>query len=191
MVLRRAALIVGLLLAPGAVEAQAAQALLDHHARLERELARPASPARERRLVTLLDGAIDYDAIVRRVLVVHWGELSEDARREVTDLLTRAIRHRYRASVEALTGWRVEVVSDTPQGIGRRVETRATRADETRSIGYDLFAAEGAGFRIVDLRFDGSSLVHQYRVQFDAVIRRHGWDGFLARLRRRVEVEET
>lgn len=170
------------------VKAQAADALLARHAELERELARPASPARERRLVRLLDRAIDYDMIVHRVLVVHWDGLSDAQRAEVTELLTRAIRHRYRASIEALHGWSVEVVSERERGVGRRVVTRARRGAEVREIAYDLFGG-GREWRVVDFIIDGESLVHQYRSQFHRVIRREGWDGFLARVRSRVEAD--
>lgn len=170
---------------PAEARAQAADDLLARHAELDRELGRPESPRRERRLVQLLDRAIDYPMIVRRVLVLHWDELTEAQRTEVSDLLTRAIRHRYRASVEALRGWDVRVTSEARRGIGRRVETEARRDEERRSIGYDLYQREDA-WRVVDLIVDGDSLVHQYRTQFDGVIRREGWGGFLTRLRDRV-----
>jgi len=176
--------------APAAAAAQAADALVARHAQLDRELSRRESPARERRLVRLLDQTIDYDMIVRRVLVVHWDDLSEAQREEVSDLLTRAIRHRYRSSVEALRGWDVTVRSEAPQGVGRRVVTRAVRESETRDVGYDLYEADGQ-WRVVDLRVEGDSLVHQYRVQFDRVIRHEGWDGFIERLRSRVEADES
>lgn len=192
MVLRvaRAASLAVLVWLGGAAEAraQAADALLARHAELERELSRPASAARERRLLRLLDRAIDYEMIVRRVLVLHWDGLSEAQRAEVTRLLERAIRQRYRASVEALRGWEVEVVSEAERGVGRQVVTRVRRGDEVRQVAYDLYR-EGREWRVVDLNVDGESLVHQYRVQFDRVIRRDGWDGFLARLRQRVEAE--
>lgn len=126
--------------------------------------------------------------IVRRVLVVHWESLGEGQRAEVTELLGRAIRNRYRESAEALHGWRVEVVSESERGIGRQVVTRVSRGAEERRIAYDLFREERE-WRVVDLIVDGESLVHQYRAQFDRLIRREGWEGFMTRSRRLVEEE--
>lgn len=180
----------GAMFGPTSASAQAAEALLERHAELDRELARRPSAARERRLVRLLDQTVDHAMIVHRVLVVHWGERSEEERETARDLLTRAVRHRYRASVASLHGWDVEVVSDEPRGVGRRVVTRARRGDEVRNVSYDLYLDEGQ-WRVVDLIIEGDSLVHQYRVQFDRVIRHEGWNGFIERLRRRVEADES
>lgn len=171
-------------------QAQASGPLLRRHAQLSRALRRPASPRRERRLVRLLDDAIDYEMIVRRVLVVHWDGMSSGQREDALQLLSAAIRHRYRSSIEALGGWTVRVESERARGVGRRVETVAVRGNETRRIGYDLFAREGQ-WRVVDLVVDGESLVHDYRNQFDRVVRREGVDGLLRRLRDRVEEDAS
>lgn len=187
--MRSAIVLVVVLVGASSASAQAGEALIQHHAQLERELSRPASPLRERRLIRLLDRAIDYDMIVRRVLVVHWGDLSAAQRDDVTQLLTRAIRHRYRQNIEALAGWQVAVVSEGERGVGRQVVTRARRGPEAREIAYDLYAAQGQQWRVVDLVIEGDSLVHQYRTRFDHVIRREGWAGFMARLRATVERE--
>ena len=170
----------------GHAHAHAGDAFIRTHARLERELARPASRRHTRRLARLLDRTLDYERMVHRVLVVHWDGLSTPQRRTVTELMTRAIRHRYQGSVGALDGWEVRVVSEHERGIGRRVQTQGTRGSETRSVSYDMFGS-GNDWRVVDIIVEGDSLVHQYRVQFDRLINRDGWDAFIVRLRERVE----
>ena len=177
-------LLVGLaLLAAGApAEAQAGEVVLRRHAQLERLLTARRTASRQRTLDRLLEQAVDYDAIVQRALVVHWQDLEPAQREEVTDLLRRAIRARYQANVEALAGYDVTLTTEAPRGIGVRVTTAARRGDESRTIAYDVLNT-----RITDLIVDGESLVHQYRVQFDRVIRREGWSAFVARLRQNVE----
>lgn len=175
---------------PGAATAQAGDALMRQHAALQRLLGRTESPRRQARLTRMLDAAIDYDTITRRVLVLHWGTLEADQQGEVSELLRQAIRHRYRRSVDALRGWDVQVIEERPRGPGVRVVTRATRGAESRNIEYDMYYA-GGSWRVVDFIVEGESLIHQYRVQFGHVIRRNGFGGFLGRLRARVEADEA
>ncbi|HJL16550.1 MAG TPA: ABC transporter substrate-binding protein [Sandaracinaceae bacterium LLY-WYZ-13_1] len=183
-----ALLLLGLLLpaSASAQEGPAARGLLTQHRRVTRLLERPASRARERRLDRALDRALDYEMITRRALVVHWEDLSAAQREEVTDLLHRAIARRYRASLEELRGWTVEVLEERPRGPGYRVVTEARHDGERRRIEYDMLRT-GGEWRIVDVIHEGDSLIHQYRRQFDRVIRREGWDGFVRRLRADVD----
>jgi phospholipid transport system substrate-binding protein len=177
--------------APWAASAQtgdASAALAVRHQQLERALAMRAGDARQRALDRLLDEVLDYDAITSRALVVHWSTLTAEQRTEVSDLLRRAIRQTYQTSVESLRGFEVTVTSEEPHGPGVRVLSRAVRAGESRAIEYDLVRTSGR-WRIVDLVVDGNSLIHQYRLQFNRAIRRYGWDGFIERLRERVESE--
>lgn len=164
--------------------------VLSRNEGLQAELRRPASRARSRRLRRMLEEVLDYGHITRRALVVYWDNLSVPQRREAEQLLTRAIRVRYLQNVEALAGYEVRVQSERPRGPGFRVVTEATQGRERRQIEYDL-VRHGSRYRIVDLIVDSDSLIHMYRQQFNRVIRREGFDGFIRRLEEVVRRDEA
>ena len=170
---------------PATAQCQASAALQARHAELDKAMTRATSNAGKKRVVRLLDDSVDYDAIIHRVLVSHWRGLSAEQRKEAGDLLRIAIRQRYKANLEALQGWHVSVVDEDQKGIGMQVRTEARRGKKTARIDYDMLET-AKGWRIVNFISEGNSLVHQYRTQFNRIIRREGWSGFIGRLRKHV-----
>ena len=172
----------------------AQRALEQNQTRFERVLRRPAGPAREREISTLIEGLLDYQELSRRALEAHWAGLTEAQRTEFVDLLKQLVARSYRSNLDRTLQYAVNYESAEAQTGGSvlvRTEARDTnnRRAPAVSIDYTMHQVGGA-WRVFDLTIDdGLSMVQNYRRQFDRIVRRDGFDGLLGKMRERLAAE--
>ncbi len=139
-----------------------------------------------------LDGFFDYDAIVDGAIAGHEKAFSADQ--------LKRYRASFRDVVRAVAypgGGRffkkaTYTVSGGADKLGQGETTvNASLPDEDFTVAVTFrWKAAGAGLRVVDVAFDGDSLVLDYKNQFARILDKEGAAGLVQRLEKRL-AEET
>lgn len=145
---------------------------------------------RAQRVTTELRGFLDADELARRALADHWDGLSKTNRVEYSKLLRSLIEANYVKGLRAKLDYQVAYTGERAQGdrvlVTTEIKTKRKGRPLTIAIDYVL-RREGRGWRAVDVITDGVGLVENYRAQFNRIIDKEGFDGLLARMRRKLD----
>ena len=152
-------------------------------------LHQPPSPSREKRLAEVLDSMLDYDQLAQQSMANHWDDLTPAQRKEFTQLLKELVRRSYERNIKGILDWRVEYVGQDSDPNGVTVHTRATSKTNPReepiSIDYKLVEVSN-NWRVYDIVTEGSSLVNNYRNQFNRIMQKDGFDALIRRMKTKV-----
>jgi phospholipid transport system substrate-binding protein len=174
--------------AMGAVSAQ--QFVSQTHQKLTSLLRRPATAQNDAKITATVDRMLDYATLAEESLGKHYGGLSDAQREEFKSLLRQLVRRAYQRDLRKTLEYEVSIrgSENLGEGRGHLVKTLARHRTDARSepfsIDYVLHQVDGS-WLVFDIITDGSSLVHNYRNQFHRVIKKHGVEGLLARMRKK------
>lgn len=126
-----------------------------------------------RRLSQLLDETLDYEEVARASFGQHWDSLSAQKRVDFIEVMRLLMRKSYERNVRSLVD-RTVAWSESG-GAVHSVAAPRTPRDEPTEVDYVLVQKSGR-YMVVDVVAEGSSLVGNYRRQFDRAIRREGID---------------
>ncbi len=139
--------------------------------------------ARRQALRRIAEDILDVEEISRRSLGRHWDERTPAERAEFTQIFARLLERAYIAKIQTYTGERVAVLGDTIEGERATVKTRIVTKQATEiPIEYRMLR-RGDRWRAYDIVIDGISLVANYRVQFDKVIKRTSYQQLVRQVR--------
>ena len=139
--------------------------------------------ARRQELRRIAEGILDVEEISRRSLGRHWDERTPAERAEFTQAFASLLERAYIAKIQTYTGERVAVLGDTVEGERATVKTRiVTRQATEIPVEYRMLR-RGDRWRAYDIVIDGISLVANYRVQFDKVIKRTSYQQLVRQVR--------
>ena len=149
-------------------------------------LAVPAKATERRAAIRkVAQGIFDFPEMSRRSLGQHWHKLDEADRQEFSQLFSQLLERAYASRIEHYEGEHVAYVGETvaPDGTIATVNTKiAPRNGTPVPIEYHLLR-RGDRWLVYDLFIEGVSLVANYRVQFDRVLRTGTYDDLLKRMR--------
>lgn len=133
-----------------------------------------------------LDGYFDYERLTSDPLVPHKGKISTDQNNKIQSIFTELIR---RASYpRAGVFFRDAAYELKPGKSATEVEMPATIVKEDFKVKTTYHWQEKAGsLRLVDVSFDGASLVKDYQNQFGRIIAKDGVDGLIKKMQTRLE----
>lgn len=148
------------------------------------------SASSQKKVSAIFDQILDYDSLARESLDEHWTERTEAERAEFTDVLKQLVQRAYKKNLKKTVGYEVQFEGASASGKGHLVKTLARSKTDKRqepiSIDYVLHEVEGQ-WRITDIVTEGSSLVTNYRRQFDRVIDKKGFAELLERMKRKLD----
>lgn len=182
---------------PGAAFASlsAQEFIQDRQAKVTDLLKKPAGSARDQQIAAVLDGMLDYDRLAREALSQHWGTLDEAQRKEFTELLKKLVQRNYERNIKNIQGYNVEYLGETAtDGSAVIVRTRAASKKNRREPPVEIdYRLEQIGdeWRVCDIVTEGSSLVRNYRSQFNRIIKKDGYDALVKRLQERIANDEA
>jgi phospholipid transport system substrate-binding protein len=143
-----------------------------------------------RKVETIFDSMLDYDALAQRSLRDHWAARSEVERREFQDTLKRLVQRAYRKNLDRTAAYDVRFEGETRADDAFLVRTvaqsRTNAREEPISIDYVVRKIGGA-WRIQDIVTEGSSLVNNYHQQFNRIIKKDGFAELLRRMKNKLE----
>lgn len=158
-------------------------------------LRKPASSARDQQIASVLDGMLDYERLARESLAQHWSSLGDEQKKDFTELLKKLVQRNYERNIKNIQGYDVEYLGESGSGKSAIVvRTRAASKKNVREqpieIDYRLEQTDG-DWRVFDIVTEGSSLVNNYRNQFNRIIRKDGYDALVKRLQDRLDKGEA
>lgn len=134
-------------------------------------------------------GFLDIDELARRALVDHWAKLTKAQQDEYLAVLRGLIEDNYikglRANLEYTVAYKGETTNPDKTVL---VSTEVTSKKRGRpvKIAVDYVLVESGGkLRCFDIKTDGVGLVANYRAQFNKIIAKDGFDGLLAKMKKK------
>jgi phospholipid transport system substrate-binding protein len=132
---------------------------------------------------------IDYDDLAKRSMDKNWDSLTPAQRKEFTSLLKQLVQRSYERNIKGILDWNVEYLDEEPATPGVTVHSRATSKNNPRaepvSIDYRIVNSTG-NYRVYDIVTEGSSLVNNYKNQFNRILQKDGYDALIRRMKAKV-----
>ena len=144
--------------------------------------------AAERRAMirTIANEIFDFGEISQRSLGPHWRGRTPAERQEFVRLFGDLLEHAYVTKIEGYSGERILYVNEHLEGDVATVRTKLVTKQGTEvPLDYRMFR-QGDRWRAYDVLIEGVSLVANYRVQFNSIIRRASYQELVTRLRAKV-----
>lgn len=140
-----------------------------------------AEDERRSRLMNVVNGIIDFDAMGREALGTHWDGLTPAQRSEFVSVFSDIVR---RQSVADLDVYRSNVRYDeiAVSGSTAFVETVTTYREADTPVVYEMHVNDGS-WMITDIVLDEVSTAEGYARSFQSLIRKRGFDTLMEKLR--------
>jgi phospholipid transport system substrate-binding protein len=133
---------------------------------------------------------LDIEALGRRALKDHWDGLSPAQRDQFMTLLRQLIEKNYIKGLRANLDYQVTYTGERKKAddivVSTEVKTKRRGRPYTIAIDYVL-RKDGNKLRAFDVITDSVGLVENYRAQFNKIIAKHGFDGLLARMKKKAD----
>jgi phospholipid transport system substrate-binding protein len=135
-----------------------------------------------------LKGFLDIDQLGQRALADHWGKLSAAQKKQYLEVLGQLVEANYIKALRGNKQYEVKYVKEEPQGSDVRVYTELVlkKPERTDTISVDyVLRKDKDSWRAFDLVTDGVGLVENYRGQFNKIMAKEGFDGLIARMKKK------
>ena len=143
----------------------------------------PDSPARAKAMDALIRSAFDVDFISRAVIGRYWRGLDDGERRRFQELFPEFVVEVYLPHIAKYSRDHLRVLGARPRGKRDVLVKSEVLTDRGDWVEADWrIRSFGDGIRIIDLYVAGVSLLLVQRQEFEAVIRRDGFAGFVEQL---------
>jgi phospholipid transport system substrate-binding protein len=148
----------------------------------------PGLPVEQRRaqLRGLAEQHLDFALMARSALGARWQALSDGQRRDYVQLFTAFIEDAYLSRIQGYLNLKFTFVGQTVNGPDHaQVNTYVVQTNgDTTKLNFEL-ERKGEEWRIYDVEIDGISMIGNYRVQFERVIKDQGFDALMSTLDRK------
>lgn len=126
----------------------------------------------------------DFNSMSRWILGKHWKQASEEQRTVFTDEFKKLLVRTYAKAVLGFSNEKVVLLETqtNPKNNMVKVNTRITSGDAVSTpVNYYMHISDGS-WKVVNVAFEGVSLVETYRKSFASIIRNEGLGALLQQL---------
>lgn len=183
------ALLATLVVAVGAEGAGPTEQLRDGIDRVFGALADPALQGPEKvterraRVFAIVDEVFDFGQTARLSLGSYWDRLSPDERMEFVETFRGFINRAYMPNIEGADGVKLVYTGESLEGDRATVKSKVmTSGGSQIPLDFRLVQA-GGRWRLYDVNIEGTSLVGNYRMQFNKILRTTSYGELVQRLR--------
>lgn len=157
----------------------------------DQDLKRPENAEKRRELISrIIQERFNFYEMGRRSLALHWRKRSPEEREEFVFLFSKLLERSYMKRIEAYTDEEI-VYTDESVDNGYAVVKTVVLARNNLKIPMDYRLMKTAsGWKVYDVIIEGVSLVNNYRVQFNKIIRSSSFEGLIKRMRDKLEEVE-
>jgi len=141
---------------------------------------------RRQAIRAITNGIFDWTAMTKRALGRHWEERTADERAEFIPLFRELLERALLGKMEQYGTENVTYTEEAQDGDDTIVRTRVTLKP---SWGVDVdyrMAWQGTRWMISDVLVERTSLVRNFRSQFDSVIKRSSYEELVKKVRARL-----
>ena len=171
---------------------QAVRAANDTIAGLLKQKAAPGSKEEKdlaAKVTTSVRSFLDIDQLGKRAMVDNWGKLSKAQQDQFLALLRELIEDNYVRGLRANLDYQVDYTGESTDADGNVVVTtkiNTKRRGRPYAIEVDyVLVKDGDKLRAWDVKTDGVGLVENYRTMFDKIIEKDGFDGLIAKMKKK------
>jgi phospholipid transport system substrate-binding protein len=141
------------------------------------------------KVTTSVRGFLDIEQLGKRAMVDNWSKLSKAQQDEFSKLLRALIEDNYIRGLRANLTYEVEYVGESTDKDGNtvvqtKIKTQRKGRPYTIAIDYVL-VKEGDKLRAFDVKTDGVGLVENYRTMFNKIMAKDGFDGLIAKMKKK------
>ncbi len=141
------------------------------------------------KVTTSVRGFLDIEQLGKRAMVDNWSKLSKTQQEEFSKLLRELIEDNYVRGLRANLSYEVEYNGEsTAKGgnivVQTKIKTQRKGRPYTIAVDYVL-VKEGDKLRAFDVRTDGVGLVENYRTMFNKIMAKDGFDGLIAKMKKK------
>ena len=136
-----------------------------------------------------LDALVDYDQMAQDALGANWDKRSDAEKKDFKDLLRLLIQKNYKKRLMQTLDYRIDYTGEDAKGSDFVVHTRAQNVNDKREapvlIDY-VVRKRPAGFVVIDLVPETSSMIKTYNKDFTKVIKDKGWDEVIKKMKEKL-----
>ena len=134
----------------------------------------------------ITDRIFDWTAMSKRALGAHWEARTADERAEFIPLFRELLERAFLGKIEKYGTENVAYTEESPDGDDTIVRTRVTlKPSWAVDVDYRM-AWQGTRWMISDVLVERTSLVRNFRSQFDSVIKRSSYEELVKKVRARL-----
>jgi len=141
------------------------------------------------KVTTSVRSFLDIDQLGKRAMVDNWPKLSRPQQDQFLGLLRELIEDNYVRGLRANLDYQVDYTGEStdPDGnvvVTTKINTRRRGRPYAIEVDYVL-VKDGDKLRAWDVKTDGVGLVENYRTMFDKIIDKDGFDGLIAKMKKK------
>jgi ABC-type transporter MlaC component len=141
------------------------------------------------KVTTSVRGFLDIDQLGKRAMVDNWQKLSRAQQDQFLALLRSLIEDNYVRGLRSNLEYQVDYTGESTDKDGNVVVTtkiNTKRKGRPYAIEVDyVLVKDGDKLRAWDVKTDGVGLVENYRTMFDKIIDKDGFDGLIAKMKKK------
>ena len=132
---------------------------------------------------------LDIDELGKRAMADQWAKLSKDQQNEFLSTLRALIEDNYIRGLRSNLTYTVDYNGETADKDGNIVVSTTVntkRKGRPFKIGIDyVLKKQGDKLKAWDVKTDGVGLVENYRAQFNKIIAKDGFEGLIAKMKKK------
>jgi ABC-type transporter MlaC component len=141
------------------------------------------------KVTTSVRGFLDIDQLGKRAMIDNWQKLSKPQQDQFLALLRALIEDNYVRGLRANLEYQVEYTGESADKdsnviVATKINTKRKGRPYTIAVDYVL-VKDGDKLRAWDVKTDGVGLVENYRTMFDKIIANDGFDGLIAKMKKK------
>ena len=141
------------------------------------------------KVTTSVRGFLDIDQLGKRAMIDNWQKLSRAQQDQFLSLLRALIEDNYVRGLRANLEYQIDYTGESTDKDGNvivttKINTRRKGRPYTIAVDYVL-VKDGDKLRAWDVKTDGVGLVENYRTMFDKIIDKDGFDGLIAKMKKK------
>ena len=149
----------------------------------------PQEKALAGKVTTSVRDFLDIDELGKRAMADQWSKLTKEQQTEFLSTLRALIEDNYVRGLRANLQYSVDYTGETTDKDGNVVVTTTVntkRRGRPFKIDVDyVLKKDGGKLKAWDVKTDGVGLVENYRAQFNKIIAKDGFDGLIARMKKK------
>jgi len=146
-------------------------------------------PLRRKKIREAVFEVFDFGEMAKRSLAIYWKERTPADKKEFTELFTDLIERSYINRIENYSDEKISYDNESVDSDYAVVKTRfITKRREEISVDYKLMLKDG-NWLVYDVVIENVSLVNNYRVQFNKIIRSSSYAELLKKMKNKAETE--
>jgi ABC-type transporter MlaC component len=141
------------------------------------------------KVTTSVRGFLDIDQLGKRAMVDNWQKLSKPQQDQFLGLLRELIEDNYVRGLRANLEYQIDYTGESTDKDGNvivttRINTKRKGRPYAIEVDY-VVVKDGDKLRAFDVKTDGVGLVENYRTMFDKIIDKDGFDGLIAKMKKK------